>query len=185
MLDTADRINSFSLVSYVPGALGEFLTGLRRELVSDCIARAHVTVLPPRPLAHETKEAEEFLLERIGDYPPFFVEMPTLRIFGQTYVIYAEVGTGSSQLMNMHEDLNTGPLAFAEPYEYHPHVTLAQGIAPEDVGRTYELALERWNESVPGNGFPVETLTFVQNTLQNRWVDLTEFELGRPVAVQS
>ena len=34
-----DRINSFSLVSYLPGQLGEFLTALRRELIADCSRR--------------------------------------------------------------------------------------------------------------------------------------------------
>jgi 2'-5' RNA ligase len=183
MIHPPDRINSFSLVSYVPGALGKFLTDLRRELVSDCVARAHVTVLPPRPLVGNVRTAGEFLLERIGEYPPFFVEMPELRIFDETYVVYAEVAGGCRQLIEMHADLNTGPFSYDEPHEYRPHVTLAQGIAPEEVGRVYDLARQRWQESAPENSFCVDTLTFVQNTVQNRWLDLSEYELGRPVAV--
>ena len=41
-----DRINSYAVVSYIPGALGEFITRLREELVKGCVAQSHVTILP-------------------------------------------------------------------------------------------------------------------------------------------
>jgi len=48
-----------------------------------------------------------------------------------------------------------------EPYKYHPHVTLAQGLDPHYAG-VFELASRRWKEGAR----PVVrggTLTFVQN----------------------
>jgi len=52
-----DRINSFALVSYIPEPLAGFLDRLRQELVPDCFLRAHVTILPPRPICSPPGEA--------------------------------------------------------------------------------------------------------------------------------
>ena len=43
-----ERINSYAVVCYIPGALGEFITRLRESLVPGCTAQSHVTILPPR-----------------------------------------------------------------------------------------------------------------------------------------
>ena len=45
-----ERINSYALVSYVPGRLGAYLDRMRRELVSSCCAQSHITILPPRTI---------------------------------------------------------------------------------------------------------------------------------------
>src|SRR3954449_9213128 len=46
----------FALVSYIPGRLAEFLDRLRCELSPGCRLRAHVTILPPRPVDLNTHE---------------------------------------------------------------------------------------------------------------------------------
>ena len=53
----AQRINLFALVVYIPDPLAGFLDDLRKELVANCLPRAHVTILPPRPLqaGHATR----------------------------------------------------------------------------------------------------------------------------------
>ena len=67
---SSDRINSFSLVSYIPGPLGEFITNLRQDLVSGCVAQSHVTVLPPRPIEVPIEEAEDALHQSLsGEIP--------------------------------------------------------------------------------------------------------------------
>ncbi len=45
------RLNVFALVIYIPDPLGRFLDDLRTALVPGCNPHAHVSVLPPRPLA--------------------------------------------------------------------------------------------------------------------------------------
>ncbi len=82
----------------------------------------------------------------------------------------------------MHATLNSGPLQFDEPHRYHPHVTVAQGLQPDQVAGILETSRRRWAEYRGARGFEVEAITLVQNTLENRWVDLAEFRLG-PVAV--
>ena len=101
-----------------------------------------------------------------------------------TKVIYLGLNSGDSHLQRMHDSLNAGALSFDEPYVYHPHVTLAQGLEPQDVEPALDLATARWREFEYSRSFQVETLTFVQNTATNRWLDLVEYELGSMAAVR-
>ena len=79
-------------------------------------------------------------------------------------------GLGSSELSKMHRSLNSGELEFQEPFPYVPHITVAQD--PADVAAAVETAGRRWREYSGMREFTVEKLTFVQNTLENQWVDL-------------
>ena len=73
--------------------------------------------------------------------------------------------------------LNTGSCAFAEPFSYHPHITLAQDLEPGQVAAAVATARERWRQFADGRGFSVEKLAFVQNTIENRWTDLSLYPL--------
>ena len=181
----SDRINSFSLVSYIPGPLGEFITNLRQDLVCGCVAQSHVTVLPPRPIEVPVEEAEAALRRRVELYPAFEVEITNISLFTQTSVVIAEIGAGRDELIKMHAELNAGPLAFDEPYEYHPHITLAQNFPPEDLNAVFASARQRWDSFPLRRSFPVESLIFVQNTVGNCWIDLAECELRDAVAIES
>src|SRR6267154_563334 len=104
------RINSFALVSYLPEPLAGFLDRLRSDLVQECRARAHVTVLPPRPLNHPVADAWQELTHRLRDSRPFQVELAEIEIFPETQVIYLSVGAGRAELERLHDALNTGRL---------------------------------------------------------------------------
>lgn len=174
-------INSFALISYLPEPLAGFLDSLRCELVPQCDAKTHVTVLPPRPLASGLPEnAWKGLSNGLDCFPPIRVELGSIEVFAGTNVIYLSIGAGFRELEQMHVALNQGPLAFDEPYEYHPHVTLAQHLLPEQVEAAAALARRRWWEFPYSHSFTVDRLTFVQNTEQNRWVDLE----GRLLSIQ-
>ncbi len=176
--DGQQKINSFALVTYVPGPLAEFLDRLRRELVPDCIPRAHVTVLPPRPMHEDLTSATEQIHRYLRDYPAFTAEATGLEVFGNTSVVYIGLVRGREEFERMHAALNSGPLYFDEPHQYHPHITVAQGLQPEQVREILEIAGRRWAEYRGPRVFEVETITFVQNTLENRWLDLVDFRLG-------
>ena len=178
-----DRINSFSLVSYIPGELGEFLTALRRELIADCVAQSHVTVLPPRPLFIDPRLAEEELRERVAAFAPVRISIPRLSVFEQTAVVFADIVEGREELLRMHEVLNTQEFYFQEPFSYHPHVTLAQGFPVEKLPEVFAAAERRWKEAALSTSFVIDTLTFVQNTVENRWIDLAECALRGEAAV--
>jgi 2'-5' RNA ligase len=175
--DTADRINSYALVSYIPGRLGDFITELRQELVAECVAQSHVSILPPRPLQVHPQLAADQIRAGIANFSSFELDLPRIRVFEQTSVVFCEIGLGRDELFEMHEAMNKGGLAFKEPFEYHPHITLAQGMAPEQLAEIYDRAVGIWKRSAPPSRVTIESVTFVQNTVANMWIDLEECEL--------
>jgi hypothetical protein len=171
-------------VSYIPGALGDFLTDLRQELVPGCVARSHVSILPPRPLSARIDEAEHFFERTVRAFPSFTLEMPSIETFDETLVVYLSVGRGAREIHAMHAQLNQGPLYFAEPYPFHPHVTLAQGLPRDDFREVRDAASRRWAESGFTNAVLIEKATFVQNTSANCWLDLLDCPLEPQEVVQ-
>ena len=176
-------VNSFALVSYLPDPLAGFLDRLRNELVRHCESRAHVTVLPPRPLNVSPDEAWRELVDGLHDVEPFQVELGRVEVFPVTQVLYLSVNAGHNELKRLHNALNHGRLRFEEPFTYHPHVTLAQDLESHQVAAAMELANTRWREFNHSRSFTVDRLTFVQNTLENRWTDLRGCVLSTRVAI--
>ena len=177
-----DRINSFALVSYIPEPLAGFLDRLRQELVPNCFLRAHVTILPPRPLSSTSEAAWEIIRGIAPGFAPFEVELAGIEVFSVTDVIYLQVGAGSEELKRMHDGFNLGGLRFQEPFPYHPHVTLAQELRTDELDELVSVARARWAEFPHAKRFRVDKVVFVQNTRRNEWVDLGECSLGHPEA---
>ncbi len=183
------RINSFALVSYLPGALAELLDEIRHDFAPESRAKAHVTILPPRPLIEfagempgdAVAEAMDELKVRVQEFPPFKIDLGDIEVFKDTQVIYVSIRTGLAELECMHSALNTGRVAFQEPYPYHPHVTIAQELAPDDVHNAAQFARWRWSEFKHPRSAWIDRLAFVQNTLENCWTDLAMLNLGSPV----
>jgi len=175
------RINSFALVSYLPEPLAGFLDRLRSDLVRECHAKAHVTILPPRPVSGPIESAWDQLRAGLQDFQPFRVELKSIEIFPITQVIYVSVGPGFAELERMHSATNAGQLAFQEPFPYHPHITVAHEIEPDFVATAAEIARSRWREYSDTRSFIVDRLTFVQNSLENRWLDLSGCALSSHV----
>ena len=172
------RANVYALVIYVPSPLGGFLDDLRRDLVPDYNPRAHVSVLPPRPLAGDWKAAGVQVEALAEKTIAFEIELTSVEIFPTTDVIYLEVGDGSEELRRLHAAMAGGALTFAEPFAYKPHITLAQDILPEQVSGLHELAVRRWKEFPGARRFRAERAVFVHNNSGDCWVDLAEYRLG-------
>ncbi len=175
---TEERLNVFALVIYIADPLGQFLDGLRRELAPNSNPHAHVSILPPRPVSVDWREAAEQARSMAESWTPFDVELTEIARFKATDVIYAEVGKGSAELEKMHDTVNAGLLDFREPFPYHPHVTLAQEIPEIQVTQVHDLARKRWREYRGERTFRAERMAFVQNTVRNCWIDLAEYSLG-------
>lgn len=173
-----EYLNSFALVSYIPEPLAGFLDRLRCELVPNCFLRAHVTILPPRPIDSAPEKAWTQLREAAYSLEPIDVELSHIEIFPVSDVIYVALGPGRERLMQLHDLLNTGRVAYKEPFLFHPHVTLAQNLSPDEVDELSVVARKRWTEYSGPRGFRVETITFVQNTRWHGWIDLAETTLG-------
>uniref|UniRef100_Q01UA6 2',5' RNA ligase n=1 Tax=Solibacter usitatus (strain Ellin6076) TaxID=234267 RepID=Q01UA6_SOLUE len=172
------RLNVFALVVYIPDPLGRFLDDLRKELVPGCNPHAHVSMLPPRPLAVDWQVASEQVRRCAAAHAPFEVTLGAIRRFPVTNVIYIELARGAEQFFAMHEAMNREALEFAEPFQYHPHVTLAQEIPPPLVEEVDRKAHQLWEGYDGPRTFRAERTAFVQNTLGNCWIDLAESDLG-------
>jgi 2'-5' RNA ligase len=175
-----ELINSFALVCYLPTPLRNFLDALRRELSPECRAKAHVTVLPPRPLLVSSEQARCELKERLARFQPFEVELGEVQVFPSTDVVYIAVLRGAEELYRMHTALNTAGLQFTDLYSYHPHVTLAQELRADQVSGVAALARRRWTGAPVERAFTVGRMTFVQNSANNIWQDLDAWDLSSP-----
>ena len=173
-----ERLNVFALVIYIPDPLGRFLDELRQGLVPSYNPHAHVSVLPPRPLTVDWSVAAGQVRSLTGAWAPFEIELTDIGIFPLTDVIYIQLGAGAAELSRIHTAMNSGSLGFHEPFPYHPHVTLAQEIPAGEVDSVCETAVERWRDYRGPRTFRADRAVFVQNTLQNCWIDLAEYSLG-------
>jgi 2'-5' RNA ligase len=179
-----DRINSFALVTYIPEPLAGFLDRLRQELVPNCFLRAHVTILPPRPLAGPPEAAWEQMRALAKQFSAFDIQLGAVDVFPVTDVIYLHIAAGSETLRQMHDVMNSGALAFRTDFPYHPHVTLGQELKPDEVDELLHVARRRWAECPAPKTFRAEKIVFVQSTRRNEWVDLGECELERVGALK-
>ncbi len=173
------RLNVFALVIYVPDPLGRFLDDLRLQLTPDCNPHAHVSVLPPRPIAEDWLKARERVRSLTEAWTPFEITLGEISVFPITNVVYLELNTGAPEMHRLHAAMNSGLLEFDEPFTYHPHLTLAQEIAAPEVDRVVRRAREIWAGFEGPRSFRAERATFVQNTLGSCWVDLAEYLLGQ------
>jgi 2'-5' RNA ligase len=172
----------YALVMYLPDPLGGFLDDLRLEMVPGCNPHAHISVLPPRPLPLAPEAAIEEARGIVAGFAPFDIELGRIEKFDVTDVIYISVEAGAEQLRQIHRSLNRGPLAFEEPFAYHPHVTLAQEIEADQVETLVALAARRWREFRGPRRFRADSTVFVRNTRGNLWIDLANGPLrGAPV----
>lgn len=179
-------INPYALVTYATGPLGDFLNELRRDLVCGCHLKSHVTFLPPR----ELEAAEGVLWQAVQtvceNESPFELELTDVEVFPGTQVIYLSLGRGRDRVMRLHRELNQGALSFAEPFPYHPHVTLAQGICdPAEVEKARELAVQRWAEWKGPRAMEIDDIVFVREREANCWADLAQLSLSAPVPVRA
>jgi 2'-5' RNA ligase len=173
-----ERLNLFALVIYIPDPLGRFLDDLRRELVPHDNPHAHVSVLPPRPLAVDWPVASQQVRALTDSWTPFEVELTDIQVFPVTDVVYLELGRGASELRRMHAAMDCKALEFPEPFVYHPHVTLAQEVKAHQVAHLRDSAIRRWKEYSGPRHFLAERAVLVQNTLNDCWIDLAEYALG-------
>ncbi len=175
----ADRINSFALVCYIPDPLAGFLDRLRQELVPNCFLRAHVTILPPRPICTSPEEAWKVVQAMAPSFRPFEIELNHIEVFPVSDVIYIGISAGQKELEEMHAALNMDGLCYTESFPYSPHVTLAQDLQSDEVDELARVARIRWSEFSFPKKFPVNEVLFVQNTRRNQWIDLGQSKLGQ------
>jgi 2'-5' RNA ligase len=173
----AGPYNSFAVVGYVPEPAGEFINRLRREFEPDCAARAHITILPPRPLPCSPDDAWRQLRESLNDFHALHIELKEVKIFPDSDVIYLSIGAGCQDLEHMHQQMNRGLCRCDEAWRYTPHITLARPAEGQDLAANFDLASRRWEEFARARDFTLNEVTFVQNTSSDHWTDLERLRL--------
>lgn len=136
-----------TLVSYIPDPLGAFLHSLRRFLPGNHHAQPHVTILPPRPLRSPKETASREAQSILRQFPSFDVELSQVRCFPQTNMMYLNVARGDSQLHRLHRVLNTGGLAYAERFEFLPHLTLGGPVPACSLSTVRDQTESAWRAS--------------------------------------
>lgn len=173
----------FALVSYIPDPPAGFLDELRLELTPGCRPRAHVTLLPPRPMNEEVNTAIRLITEESRFFSPFWIELGQVQVFEGSNVVYLEIAQGAGQLCDIYHTVNRGPLRYKENFPYHPHITLAQGLPSDKVAEAAALARKRWANYRGPCGFLVSSLSFVQHVAPSIWVDIATVPTGVEVPV--
>src|ERR1700730_3462278 len=102
-IPAGERLNVFALVIYIPDPLGRFLDDLRKELVPGCNPHAHVSVLPPRPIAVDWQVANEQVRLCAAARQPFDIALGAIKMFPVTNVIYIELDAGAEEMREMHD----------------------------------------------------------------------------------
>jgi 2'-5' RNA ligase len=169
----------YAAVAYIRSPVGIFVEELRRELhPAHTHADAHITVLPPRPLAGSEQEAMDMLSEVCRTATPFEVGMGDVETFiPVTPTVFLRVARGAYRLRELHEKLNRRGLEFKEPWPYMPHVTIAKMDTIEEARKILEEARRRWAEYKDSRTVRIESVTLVKGSGE-RWVNLGTLRLG-------
>jgi 2'-5' RNA ligase len=184
-LGEEQTVGQFALVTYIPNPLGRFLDDLRLELTPGCRPRAHVTILPPRPLHDDLKASVQQITEDIRGIAPFRIELGEIAVFEASHVVYLGIARGASELGQLYSALNCGCLKYDENFPYHPHITIGQNILPDETARIAPLATEMWANYRGPRSFEVSVLSFVQHVAPAIWIDVAALPLGMEVPVGS
>jgi 2'-5' RNA ligase len=169
-----------SVVAYLPGALGEFVDSLRTRLNPRFAHwRAHVTILPPRLLPPDSQGFLAEMQAKCQLIEPFEARLSEVATFWPVKgVVYLAVSIGSEQLSALHDLLNRGLAARAEPYAFVPHVTLAQELDEAEVRSALGVASEERARYADTASFQVEALSLVRQLEDKSWLDLASVALG-------
>jgi 2'-5' RNA ligase len=160
-MSEASQQGQFALVSYIPEPLGSFLYELRRTLPGESNPRAHVTILPPRPLRVPVETASDQTLKVLAGFSAFEIELSTVQRFPQTNFLYLDIADGNELVHQLHDALNTDELAFEEEFEFRPHLTLG-GPVPEPELEAFQGQAEvAWLATDHSRRFVVDEIVFL------------------------
>jgi len=176
---------SFALVTYLPDPLGVFLTQLRHLLPGETRPEAHITFLPPRPLALTPEMACREIGRILASCQPFEVELGNVEIFPKTGILYLSVKSGCEELLRLHDALNRGTFFSREHFEYIPHLTLGGPLAAEEVETSLQQAQLAWARAGLSPRFLVKEMVLLWQPVdcaENDWTRISALPMGSSAA---
>ncbi|GGG42592.1 phosphoesterase [Kocuria dechangensis] len=103
------------------------------------VVPAHITLMIA-PQQASWAEVVERVRSVARDWTPFRLEINGTGTFRPvTPVVYLRIEQGEEQCRALHEALHQERLVSASPFDFHPHVTIAQSVAEEDLDRAQSL----------------------------------------------
>lgn len=113
----------------------------------------HITLLPPTPVEREQRERVLTHLQSVAEsFAPFNLQLGGVETFEPiSPVSFLAVTEGADKCAELAQAINAGPLSFEPRFPYHPHVTLAQDLPPQEQQQISEAAQDlqvAW--TVPG-----------------------------------
>ena len=178
----SDACVSYAVVAYLKGELAQFVENLRREVHPEhAHLPAHITVLPPRPLAGSEGDAVEWMVEQCASVPPFDVVMGDVESFiPTTPTVFIRVAHAAYRIRELHDRLNSGPFAYKEELLFMPHLTIAKLETIEKARQVQEISRDRWDRYEGAHCARIEHLSFVRGH-DALWTDLAPVTLKQKV----
>ena len=170
----------YAVVSYIQGELGIFINELRAHLMPpQAHLRAHITLLPPRPLLGSEEDACRTLEKLSHRLHPVKLSFGHAGLFVPiTPTVYLSIEEGANEVRAVHDALNTGELLCYEALPYMPHLTVAAMRCDEEANRVLEIVRRRWAEYDGPRHATIDSLTFaIDSELDNQWCDIVTFPL--------
>ncbi|WFE59815.1 2'-5' RNA ligase family protein [Micromonospora sp. WMMD712] len=159
----------------IPEPWGGLLTRRRVEAGDPLVVPAHVTLLGPTEIPTAALPAVERHLAGVAaTHLPFTLHLRGTGTFRPvTQVVFVAVAAGISECELLAAAINSAPELHREArFPYHPHVTVAQDVAPEALDRAYEDLADF------SAVFEVDSFTLFSHSGQTRWQPRRDFLLG-------
>nr|WP_236646991.1 2'-5' RNA ligase family protein [Micromonospora acroterricola] len=160
----------------IPEPWGSQLTRRRVEAGDPLAVPAHVTLLGPTEIPTAILPAvERHLASVAAAHLPFALHLRGTGTFRPvTQVVFVAVAAGISECELLAAAIAATPgLHRQTRFPYHPHVTVAQDVAPEALDKAYEDLADF------SAMFEVEAFTLFSHSGEARWQPRRDFRLGR------
>jgi 2'-5' RNA ligase len=161
----------------IPEPWGRFLTRRRAEAGDPQAADvpAHLTLLGPTEIPRDSlPTVAEHLAAVASAHLPFALHLRGTGTFRPvTEVVFVAVAAGISECELLAAAIRAAPELRRETrFPYHPHVTVAQDVAPEALDKVY-------NDLADFSArFEVESFTLFSHSGKARWQPRRDFRLG-------
>ncbi|MEV1156389.1 2'-5' RNA ligase family protein [Micromonospora chokoriensis] len=159
----------------IPEPWGGQLTRRRVEAGDPLAVPAHVTLLGPTEIQTANLAAVERHLAAVAAaHLPFTLHLRGTGTFRPvTQVVFVAVAAGISECELLAAAIAAAPgLHRQARFPYHPHVTVAQDVAPEALDKVYEDLADF------SAMFEVDAFTLFSHSGQARWQPRRDFRLG-------
>jgi 2'-5' RNA ligase len=133
---------------------------------------AHITLVTTTP-ARDWDATTRHVRSIAGRQAPFTVTISGTGSFRPVSpVVFLKVEDGFGECVSLHEQLQSGPLERELPFPYHPHVTVAHDVAPENLDEA-ESVLKDYSAT-----FPVASMGLYEHDSNGIWQLREEFDFG-------